>query len=151
MVAFPGMGDEMTMSLGPTSRSPVRAPDRAENQVNGRGRFGWRSFFAIWTAISAVWLIAVAYDLYQRVSEQADMSRDVERDLDQGMVSVNCSGADCSAPADTSLENRFDIAGTYLRFGSVEMTECVFGPPIALLIVGSGVMIVLRRRRARRA
>ena len=138
------------MSLGPAASGTVLSAG-AQSQTRRANRFGWRSFLAIWAAISAVWLVAVAYDLYLRVSEQADMSADVEHDLDQGLVAVNCSGAACGGGSTETLQNRFDIAATYFRFGSDEMIESVFGPPIALLIAGSGVMMVLRRRRSRQA
>ncbi len=140
----------MTMFLGSTTDSPVLSSGAQTPKVRRASRFGWRSLLAVWAAISAVWFVAVAYDLYLRVSEQADMSADVERDLDQGAVPVSCSGTDCSGSTE-SLQNRLDIAATYFRFGGDEMTECVFGPPLALLILGSGVILLMRWRRGRAA
>src|SRR5450631_4413792 len=60
-------------------------------------RTGW--LLVIWAALSVLWISAVGYDLYQRVSMQANMSRDVEKDLDQGFKTASCVGATCERSA----------------------------------------------------
>jgi hypothetical protein len=113
-----------------------------------RGRW----LLALWVVLSLGWGAAVAYDLYQRVSMQADMSRDVESDLDQGFVNASCAGTECGNGA-AKMARTWDwtgIASTYIKFGSDEMAAFALGPPAALLIIGFGTMLVLRRR-ARKA
>jgi hypothetical protein len=84
---------------------------------------------------------------------QADMSRDVESDLDQGYVSASCSGKDCGGISAKAAQtwNWGGIFSTYLRFGSDEMAAWALGPPACLLFLGIGTSVMLRRRRARRA
>jgi hypothetical protein len=113
-----------------------------------RGRW----LLALWVVLSLGWGAAVAYDLYQRVSMQADMSRDVESDLDQGFVNASCAGKECGSGA-AKMARTWDwtgIASTYIKFGSDEMAAFALGPPAVLLVVGFGAMLVLRRR-ARKA
>jgi hypothetical protein len=113
-----------------------------------RGRW----LLTLWVVLSLGWGAAVAYDLYQRVSMQADMSRDVESDLDQGFVSANCAGTECGKGAAKMARtwNWTGIASTYIKFGSDEMAAFALGPPAGLLVIGIGAMLVLRRR-ARKA
>ena len=111
-------------------------------------RTGW--LLVIWAALSVLWISAVGYDLYQRVSIQAAMSRDVENDLDQGFKTASCVGATCESTAPQAVpqtQNWMGIASTYVRFGSDEMAESVFGPPAALLVIGLAGVFVMRRRR----
>jgi hypothetical protein len=94
----------------------------------------------------------VGYDLYQRISMQADMSRDVEADLDGGFANASCSGAQCGTAmtkAAARLQNWRGIASTYLKFGSDEMAAFALGPPAGLLIVGIGATLIMRRRTRR--
>jgi hypothetical protein len=103
----------------------------------------------VWTVLSIVWIVGAVDNIYQRVNDQAAMSVDVERDLDQGLTAAACS-RDCAGTIQPiAASNRFDIASTYLRFGSVEMGEWVFGPPIALLLIGLGAFSVSVRRGRR--
>jgi uncharacterized protein (TIGR03382 family) len=107
----------------------------------------FRKFLAVWAAVSAIWMAGAIYNIYQRVDEQAAMSADVEHDLDASLSPSSCSGL-CTATFNAAdAPDRLDIASTYLRFGSMEMGECVFGPPLALLLVGLGAFSALRRRR----
>jgi hypothetical protein len=110
-----------------------------------------RLLLSLWVVLSIAWGTAVGYDLYQRISMQADMSRDVESDLDQGFVSASCVGPECGGAAKMARTwNWRGIASTYLKFGSDEMAAWALGPPAGLLLVGIGTTLVLRRR-ARRA
>jgi len=111
-----------------------------------------RLLLALWVVLSLGWGTAVGYDLYQRVAMQADMSRDVESDLDQGFVSASCTGADCGKVSAKAAQtwNLAGIFSTYLKFGSGEMAAWALGPPAGLLIFGIGAGVMLRRR-ARRA
>ena len=83
---------------------------------------------------------------------QADMSRDVESDLDSGFASASCVGKDCSGVSAKAAQtwNMSGIFSTYLKFGSDEMAEWALGPPAVLLLLGVGTSVMLRRR-ARRA
>jgi hypothetical protein len=107
-----------------------------------------RWLLSIWAILSVMWGVAVGYDLCQRVSMQADMSRDVENDLDQGFVGASCTGAQCIGKSANAArtQNWSGIASTYIKFGSNEMAECILGPPLALLAIGLGAVFVLRRR-----
>jgi hypothetical protein len=110
-----------------------------------------RLLLALWIVLSAGWGAAVGYDLYQRVSMQADMSRDVESDLDQGFVPASCAGKECGTVSAKTAQtwNLGGIFSTYLKFGSDEMAEWALGPPAALLILGIGATVMLRRRSRR--
>jgi hypothetical protein len=105
-------------------------------------------FLATWSALSTVWAGFIAYDLYHRAQVQAEMARDVERDLDQGLVSVSCDGPLCEGASGKSSQRWADIASTYIRFGSVEMSESILGPPALLLILGLGALFIHGRRRS---
>jgi len=95
-----------------------------------------------------MWGLAVGYDVCQRVSTQADMSRDVEHDLDQGFLAASCTGPQCGGNSANAqrTQNWSRIASTYIKFGSDEMAASVLGPPAALLVIGLGAVFVLRRR-----
>jgi hypothetical protein len=154
MVAYAGMGDEMIIDLGTAAGGPVSngacgAPQAyaAQTPIRRTGRLKIRYFLAIWAVLSVAWISASAYNIYQRVDEQADMSMDVEHDLDQGLTPVACTGKCLTGVPESPAFSRFEIASTFFRFGSVEMGECVFGPPVGLLLVGLGAISVLRRRR----
>lgn len=110
-----------------------------------------RLLLALWVVLSLGWGTAVGYDLYQRVTMQADMSRDVESDLDQGFVSATCVGKECGTVSAKTAQtwNWSGIFSTYIRFGSDEMAEWAFGPPVALLFLGLGTTLLLRRRARR--
>jgi hypothetical protein len=110
-----------------------------------------RSLLAIWLVVSLIWGGTVGYDLYHRATVQADMSRDVERDLDQSLIQASCNGPSCSGSTtrvSDQTENWSDIASTYFRFGSLEIGEYALGPPVALLAVGLAALLVFRRRRS---
>lgn len=110
-----------------------------------------RLLLALWVVLSIGWGGAVSYDLYQRVAMQADMSRDVESDLDQGFVSASCVGTECGGIYAKTAEtwNLSGIFSTYLKFGSDEMAAWAFGPPATLLLLGIGAAVMLRRRARR--
>jgi hypothetical protein len=148
----------MFMSLDTTAATDTAAtlsaaeaaPDREVPATKWYLRGRW--LLALWVVLSLGWGAAVAYDLYQRISMQADMSRDVESDLDQGFVNASCAGTECGKGA-AKMARTWDwtgIASTYIKFGSDEMAAFAFGPPAGLLIIGFGTMLVLRRR-ARKA
>jgi hypothetical protein len=107
-----------------------------------------RPLFAIWAILSVVWTAGVCYNIYQRVCTQADMSRDVERDLDL----VNCTGQQCDASmaesSNTPAESKLDIVSTYIKFGSVDMAEATIGPPAILLVFVLAGIFLMRRREA---
>ncbi len=143
----------MFMSLESTARASSVAPFAGASDIGEAmprpWYLQWRWFLSIWVALSLIWSAAVGYNLYQRISMQADMSRDVEADLDQGFVNASCSGAACGGSAATArTQNWSGIAQTYIKFGSDEMAECIFGPPAALLIIGAGTLFAFRRRPA---
>jgi hypothetical protein len=148
------MGRSMFMSLEPTAQTstatpyPVAPDGCALPQRQHPWYLSARWMLSIWAALSVIWGLAVVYDLCERVSTQADMSRDVENDLDQGFVTASCSGPQCvrSSANAQRTQNWSRIASTYIKFGSNEMAECIFGPPAALLVIGLGTVIVLRRR-----
>ena len=108
-----------------------------------------RWLFAGWAALSVLWAGGVSYNVCQRISTQADMSRDVEADLDQGFVNASCSGAQCGgSEAVKKTQNWSGIASTFFKFGSTDMIEYTFGPPIVLLVLGTSATLMIRRRRS---
>lgn len=149
------MGETMFMSLDTTAGSETAEPfstapaivERKADTTRWYLRGRW--LLAIWAVLSIGWGAAVGYDLCQRVSMQADMSRDVEADLDQGFVPASCVGAQCAAAVakPSQTQNWYGIASTYLKFGSDEMAEFALGPPAALLVLGLATMFVVRRRQ----
>jgi hypothetical protein len=147
----------MFMSLEPTTRSGTATPYAVESEACApdRHQHPWylsaRWTLSIWAVISVMWGMAVVYDVCQRVSTQANMSRDVENDLDQGFVTASCTGPQCSGSSANAqrTQNWSRIASTYIKFGSNEMAESIFGPPAALLVIGLGTVFVLRRRPSR--
>ena len=104
-------------------------------------------WLSAWAVLSVAWTGYAAFDLYRRAEVQAEMARDVERDLDQGLSPISCSGSHCDKPVDNAQDRWADIASTYLRFGKVEMEEFVILPPIALLIAGLGILFTTKRLR----
>jgi hypothetical protein len=125
--------------------------DTAETVIPKRSRrIKARWLLAGWAVLSILWAGGVSYNVYQRISTQADMSRDVEADLDQGFVNASCSGTQCGgSEAVRKTQNWSGIASTYFRFGSTDMMEYTFGPPIVLLILGTSATLMFRRRRPR--
>lgn len=130
------------------------------NETFGEKRFyqsqpqpSGRLLLTLWAVLSLMWAGGVVFDLYHKATTQADMSRAVERELDQGLIQASCTGVQCSgapqaaaAQPAAKVENWSDIANTYVKFGRGQMAECLFGPPIALFIVGLGGMIFYRKR-----
>jgi hypothetical protein len=151
------MGKPMFMSLNTIAGTESAAPLPAANKTDDREVIvtKWylrgRWLLAFWVVLSICWGAAVGYDLYQRISMQADMSRDVEADLDGGFVNASCSGAQCgmAAKATARLQNWRGIASTYLKFGSDEMAAFALGPPAGLLVIGIGAAFFMRRRTRR--
>jgi hypothetical protein len=147
----------MFMSLdtvaGTETAAPFSTAVKADDREVAVTRWYMRTRFllALWIVLSLGWGTAVGYDLYQRVTMQADMSRDVESDLDQGFASANCVGKDCSAVSSKAARtwNLSGIFSTYLKFGSDEMAEWALGPPAVLLFLGIGASVMLRRRTRR--
>jgi hypothetical protein len=149
----------MFMSLNTTAGTETAtpfstAPESADRKADApRWYLRGRWLLAMWAVLSIGWGGIVGYDLFQRVSMQADMSRDVEAELDQGFQSASCVGTQCGAAAARAakMQSWSGIASTYLKFGSDEMAEFTLGPPIALLLVGLGAMFIVRRRSGSRA
>jgi hypothetical protein len=149
----------MFMSLDTTAGTETVTPfptasEAADRKVDARRwYFRGRWLLTMWALLSIGWGAAVGYDLCQRVSMQADMSRDIEAELDQGFQPASCVGAQCAAAAarTSKTQNWYGIASTYLKFGSDEMAEFTLGPPLAVLMIGLGAMFVVRRRSASRA
>ena len=145
----------MFMSLGSNNLSEKAVALSVKTEAARPWYVRGRRLFAIWAIFSGLWMAAVGYELYERVSTQADMSRDVENDLDQGFITASCVGAKCNSDGSESsrfvypTQNWMGIASTYLRFGSDEMAETVLGPPAALLVIGLGGVFLIRRRLAR--
>jgi hypothetical protein len=123
--------------------------DAAETVIPKRSRrVKARWLLAGWAGLSVLWAGGVSYDVYQRIRTQADMSRDVEADLDQGFVNASCGGAQCGGgEAVQKTQNWSGIASTYFKFGSTDMMEYTFGPPVVLLVLGTSLTLMLRRRR----
>jgi hypothetical protein len=153
------MGETMFMSLDTTAVTKTAKPfstvpaivDRKIDTTRWYLRGRW--LLAMWAVLSIGWGAAVGYDLCQRVSMQADMSRDVEADLDQGFVPTSCVGAKCGTDAaakPSQTQSWYGIASTYLKFGSDEVAEFSLGPPAALLVLGLAAMFVVRRRTSLR-
>ncbi len=98
-----------------------------------------------------LWGASVGYNIYHRATVQADMSRDVERDLDQSFINASCKGASCAGEApkasSDATQNWSDIASTYFQFDSMEIGEYALGPPLAVLAVGLAALVAIRRRR----
>jgi hypothetical protein len=106
-----------------------------------------RLLLMTWAVLSVLWVVGVGYNIYQRVSTQADMSRDVEHDLDL----VSCNGPNCSDMPDednSPTESKLEIIGTYLKFGSVDMAEFTIGPPTILFVLVICGIVMIRRRHA---
>jgi hypothetical protein len=149
------MSDDMYMSFEQVTRPKPQnmfsaAADAAETVTPKHiRRVKIRWLLAGWAALSVLWAGGVSYNVYQRISTQADMSRDVEADLDQGFVNASCSGSQCGGgEAVRKTQNWSGIASTYFRFGSTDMIEYTFGPPLVLLVLGTTTTLMLRRRRA---
>ena len=147
------MGRSMFMSLEPTARAAAAPAFMPGSEALSAPRsFPWylrpKALLSIWAALSVMWGLGVAYNVCERVSTQADMSRDVENDLDQGFVSASCTGPQCSGLSGNAqqAQNWSRIASTYIKFGSDEMAESIFGPPVVLLVIGLGTVFALRRR-----
>ena len=147
----------MFMSLDTTAGTETAAPFQTAAKTDGREVFvsKWymrtRLLLALWVVLSLGWGTAVGYDLYQRVTMQADMSRDVESDLDSSFSSASCVGKDCGVVSAKTAQtwNWSGIFSTYLKFGSDEMAEWALGPPAGLLLLGIGATVMLRRRARR--
>jgi len=144
----------MTLSLDPEVRDCVSGAKADASDHDGssvsRIRTGFRRygiFLVAWAVLSIFWTGYIAYDLYRRAQVQAEMARDVERDLDQGLVAVSCDGPRCEDSQGGSTEQWADIASTYVRFGSTEMSESILAPPALMLVVGLAVIFVRGRRR----
>ncbi len=104
--------------------------------------------FAGWAVLSVAWSGYILVDLYNRAADQADMSREVERELD----SDSCNGGPCQAALhETPQENWSNIAETYLQLGYVPILEWTVVPPAILLAVGLGGAVLMRRRAMMRA
>jgi len=140
----------MISSFGPSKRYRQSGEADSQSAPVKQRRFKLKSYrmvLSVWAALSALWVGCVVYDVYLRAQTQAQMSRDVERDLDQGLTSISCTGPQCGVPMHDEPDRWPDIASTYLRFGRVEMGEFVFVPPGALLVTGLGIAFVAKRRR----
>jgi hypothetical protein len=136
-VAQSGMRDAFDAAPGD---SGAVCPSDAESR---RWRAGpW--LFAIWVLASLAWTGMVVANVYYRASAQADMSHEVELELD----SVSCTGPDCSSPVHSGPQEQWaDIAETYVQFGYVSILEWAILPPAALLMTGVAGALLLRRRR----
>ncbi len=138
--------DQVTRPRSPDMFST--AADAAEAVSPKRSRIKARWLLAGWAALSILWAGGVSYNVCQRISTQADMSRDVEADLDQGFVTASCTGPKCGGgEAVRKTQNWSGIASTFFKFGSTDMIEYTFGPPIVLLVLGTSAAVMLRRRR----
>lgn len=113
-------------------------------------RLSVRSLLAIWALLSIGWGCAVGYNIYRQAETQADMSRAVERDLEQPLIAASC-GPSCTGDPAHDPADWPEIASTYLRFGKKEIGEFAFGPPLAVLAAGLAASLALKsRRRLRR-
>jgi len=101
-----------------------------------------RWLFSLWILASLVWAGSVAGDVYYRAQSQAEMSQEVERDLDL----IACSGRGCDEAAAPAPQEKWgDIAVTYLQFGYATILEWMILPPVAVLLVGFGAALMRRR------
>lgn len=151
------MGRTMFVSLSPTARASTATPfsDSPEAHAPEIAQRAWylrgRWLLSLWAILSVMWGLAVGYDVYLRVSTQAEMARDVENDLDRGFVTESCADVPCGVTTTNAArtQNWSRIASTYIKFGSNEMAESLFGPPAVLLVIGLGTVFVLHRRPAK--
>ena len=124
----------------PRTDSSVACPESL--QLGKRRIALW--LFGGWAVLSVAWTGFVLMDLYNRASDQADMSREVERDLD----SDSCADVPCRAALrETPQENWSNIAETYVQFGYVPLLEWTVVPPAMLLALGLGGAVMMRRHR----
>jgi hypothetical protein len=115
----------------------IAIPYRRGISPSGRG------LFALWVLVSLIWVGLVSADLYYRAKSQAEMSQEVERDLDL----VACTGPGCSGIAKAVPREKWaDIAATYVQFGYGAILEWMVLPPALLLLVGLGGAALMRRR-----
>lgn len=141
MVTVP---ESVTQGGMQTAFGGPRTDSNAASIASPRKRHIGVWLFAGWAVLSVAWAGFMLMDLYNRVADQADMSREVEQELDSGL----CSGAPCEAALhETPQEDWSNIAETYLQFGYVPLLEWTILPPALLLAAGLGGAIMMRRRR----
>lgn len=138
------------------TRSGMRAAFDATQADSGvYGRLGTQPkrriaawLFAGWAVLSLAWTSFILMDLYNRAAAQADMSREVEAELD----SASCGDLPCKASLRaTPQEDWSNIAQTYVHFGYVSLLEWTILPPATLLAIGIGGILLMRRRTTARA
>jgi hypothetical protein len=106
-----------------------------------------RSLLIIWCVLSLLWGGTVGFDLYHRATVQAAMSHEIEEELDEPFLKARCTDPACAPVGDSAAEKWSSIASTYMKFGSREIEEYAFGPPVAVLAVGMAALAALKRRR----
>ena len=100
--------------------------------------------FTAWAVLSLAWTGFILMDLYNKAAAQADMSREVEDELD----SASCTHSPCPAALRTTPQEEWsNIAQTYLQLGYVPILEWTVVPPVALLAIGIGGIVMMRRLR----
>jgi len=148
MVTAPESGTRRGMQDAfEAARADCAVPGLAVAAYTAKRRIGaW--LFAGWAVLSLAWTGFILVDLYNRAAAQADMSRQVELELD----SATCTEEPCKTSLrETPQEDWSNIAETYVQFGYVSLLEWTIAPPAILLVVGIGGTIMLRRRVAARA
>jgi hypothetical protein len=118
--------------------------ERSDGKRFRTRRNAW--FLVLWALLSTLWVGGVAIELYNRATLQADMSRDIEQELDSNA----CVGPKCATPRITASQHWKEIAQTYLQFGYVRILEWAALPPLAMLLIGCGGCVLLRRRHETR-
>jgi hypothetical protein len=128
-IGAPGSGEALSASDDPASK---------------RRRLIGPGVFIVWVLASLAWTVWVGADFYYRACDQADMSAEIDRDLN----TVACTGPDCTGPAmPAPQEDWTKVATTYLHFGYASIIEWAALPPLGLLAIFVGSSAACRRRR----
>ncbi len=128
---------------GPERFGPERFGPGTLGRAGKRRRILGPGILIVWVTASLAWTAYVATDFYHRACDQADMSAEIDHDLDAAACAgPNCPGAGPPAPQ----EDWTKVASTYLHFGYVSIMEWAMLPPLGLLLIFVGSSAIHRRR-----
>ena len=129
-------------------------PSAPHDSARQRRRILGRGLLVVWALASLAWTASVMADFYYRACNQADMSAEIDRDLD----TVACAGPGCMGTGTAAVilapqEDWTKVASTYLHFGYVDIIEWAALPPMGLLAIciGSSALRIRRRRPDRKS
>lgn len=125
-------------SLGASQEpSLVAFPKRPLKATGFRTRKWKRWIVTGWAVLSLAWIGGVAVNLIHKANVQAEMSRQIEREL-----AAACKGPQCAAqaaPSGQAYISQAAIIATYMHFGYRKIALWTLGPPVgALLLVMAG-------------